>query len=217
MYKDSLCAQSTLIYTGDDDSNNNNNNNDDIHIYCMAYESCYGSTLRTTNSILCGTYSACLNSLIMSSNKVYCLKFSCTDAILLAIDEIYIINSQNGLNVFSGAKSTTSIYFNGKNSGDNVYYKCEGNSVCYIYCENAACSSTTTLIICDTKCFVTCNGIYGNSDCVNIVISLSPSNAPTAAPSSAPSQPPTMSPSVKHVTPNVLTEQDVSEWFNWML
>ena len=195
---EAACAQSKLIYTGDEDSSNNRSVS--INIYCMGYGSCYGSTLRTTNSILCGTYRACLNSLIMSSKKAYCLKFSCTDATFLAVDEIYIVNSQNGLNVFSGDKSETSIYFEGKNSGSNVYYKCEANSKCYIYCGNDACSNDTTLLVCDGKCFVTCNGIYGNTGCVDIVSSTEPTVAPS---------PP--------ATSNALTEKDVSVWFNWTL
>ena len=147
----------------------------------------------------------------MSSNILYCSKFACTDATLLSIDKIYIINQQNGLNVFSGDRSETRIYFRGDNSGDNVYYRCEQNSVCFIDCGIDACNKNTTLLICDGKCFVTCDGMDGNTECVNIVSSLAPTSAPTTSPSSSPTAQPTASKGLH------ITDKDVSIWFNWTL
>ena len=226
----SACSQSKLIYTGDytdgADTDNYNydfydNVNNTIVIYCMGYDSCYESTLRSRNNILCGAYRSCLNALLMNTEKVYCsVKYSCVDSIMLSITEIYIINQQSGINAFSGDKSETYIYLIGNNAGDDITYNCEQDSICYINCAGiGSCNNLTTVLKCEGKCFVTCNGIFDNSQCVNMVISLEPTSSPTAGPTNAPSLPPSAAPTSTPtlIESNALTEQDVSIWFNWML
>ena len=204
---DSACTESQFIYTGDHLSATDHDNN--VYIYCMGYSACYKSSLRSANDIVCSGYHACENSLIVNSEKVYCLKRSCTNAIMADIDVIYIIDSQNGFDVFSGDKSQVSIYFRGPGAGAYAALKCEQGSVCYIDCGIGSCDNITTTITCGGKCKVACNGIPDNSECVNIVSSLAPSSAPSNAPSTAPTTPPTRS--------DALTDEDVSMWFNWTL
>ena len=181
---DSACTQSSLTASS---------------IYCMAYNSCTLSKLQSANIIVCATYGACQNSSIMTGKTVYCFKESCSNTTIESVDTIYLVNHQGAIDITTKNKSETFIYFFGRNAGDELNFVCEKNSVCHIYCSIGACNSNTTRLLCDGKCFVTCNSTLTRIDCVNILSSTAPSaspsqpptNHPTTAPSLAPTQAPT--------------------------
>ena len=135
----------------------------------------------------------------------------------------------------------TTVRFIGKGSGTSVQFTCSEGDECFIHCDENSCSNMTTFLTCYGKCFVTCNSIHDNKDCVQIEYSESPSSGPSAAPTSAPTIYPTTAPShsptyapsfapIMYPTaspsdsptnlPTVrdaLTHKDVNTWFNWML
>ena len=206
-----------------------------VTIFCIAYKSCYDSLLQSANNIVCASYYSCQKAQMSGGKSLYCTQYACKDSLIRQVSNIYLIDEQMDVAIYSGQIGEMYVYFQGDNSGSQVSVTCSDGDICYIYCDSNACDVDTTVLTCYGKCFVTCadsdsnyyiyndttiSDIDGSSsiNCVNIDISLSPSSAPTNAPSNAPTNTPTDNPTSSPTDDNALvTQEDVSRWFDWML
>ena len=205
---DFSCGDSRSIWTNDY-TQTNGNNTDPVAIYCMAYSSCLGSSLESADTIMCGVYFACKTAEISSAQTLYCTYQACNSAVIRKVDNVYIYDTQDEVTIRSGSVGIMNINLKGKGAGDNLALTCNEGDVCYVNCGKDACNSSTTTLTCYGKCFVTCDENNGSTDCVNILVSVSPSMAPSSAPS--------MSPTLAPIDADGLTEQDIVAWFNWTL
>ena len=180
-----------------------------VTIFCMASASCYGSVLESADRIICGVYSACENAEIDGALTLYCMYDACSRTILTQVEMAYIYDLQTEMTIYSGSVGTMKVNFIGKDAGTDVEFTCSDGDKCFINCAENSCSKNTTILFCYGKCFVTCNGIQDNKDCVNIAHYESPTTSPSDAPTNAPTGAPTLS--------DALTHRDVSTWFNWVL
>ena len=256
------CVASSLVWT--DDSNSIIAINDDLttnseieskyaNIYCVATYACARATMESSNSIYCANKYSCLNAIVSSAKKVVCSASSCNNGVIRDTNEIYILDKQDDVIIYSGGIGTVYAYFKGADAGDSVIYYCNSADTCYISCDKGSCSRETTLLYCYGKCLVKCdeysNDYSDGEQCVDIKTSLSPSAAPTQAPSNAPTVPPTntptrtptdiptnaptipptnsptgmptgdptMKPTYQPTDNELLTAQEVSSYFNWVL
>ena len=213
------CGDSKSIWTGDYIETLGQTQS--VTIFCMAYASCFGSVLESADRIICGVHSACENAEIAGALALYCVYDACSRTILRQVEVAYIYDLQTEMTIYSGSVGVTTINFIGTNAGADVEFTCSEGDECFINCAENSCSKNTTLLFCYGKCFVNCNGIQDNKDCVNIGYyespttspSDAPTNAPTCAPTTEPSDPPTGAPTLG----DALTHRDLNTWFNWVL
>ena len=241
------CIDVSLISTGlSIDNNVDGTNTNNASIFCLSDSACTDSNLESNNDILCTSFDSCQNTFILSAKRLFCTKDACTEAVIRKVETIYFIDSQTDATVYSGFIGETSIHFRGKDSGANVKYYCNNGDSCTIDCRNTntndtACNSETTVVYCYGKCNIICsnddiddnnNNNNGPPECVSLQLSLNPTAAPTTSPTLAPTIPPTGSPTIiptklpsftptftptDVITETVLTQQQVSSFFNWAL
>ena len=222
---DFSCGDSEYIWTGDDRQQETDS---EVTIFCMGEESCFGASLKSANRIICGSNVACNFVSITSSQSLYCSYQSCNYAVLTQVKNIYIHGQQTGMEVYSGGIGIMTVDLYDNNAAIEFALTCsDEKDTCYINCGNNACSQETTTVTCYGKCFITCDGIVGNTDCVNIAVSMNPSQSPSNAPSNSPSVHPTESPTISPTTgPNAamslsmnstMTRNGTTTWFNRVL
>ena len=200
------CSHCSMIWisdSGDDEAVGIFESN----IYCMGYSSCSQSTMQSTNSILCSSPLSCDNGIVLSAKNVYCTMNSCKDIIIRQVENVYLIDIQQNVVIYSGHIDYINIYFRGIDAGDEVTIYCNDGDVCTIDCGYKSCNNETTLLYCFGKCFVTCHQDWSHNNsqsttdsnsnppaCVNLVTTLSPSAAPSKAPTNFPTIQPTTAP-----------------------
>ena len=189
------CGESESVWTSDYVEALDENRQ--VTIFCMAYASCFGTRLESADRIICGVYSSCERAEI-GAQRLYCVYDACSNTILRGVHVAYIYDLQTEMTIYSGNIGTMTTHFIGKDAGTDVDFTCSEGDECFVICGENACSNDTTILTCYGKCFVTCDGIEDNKDCVNIEYS----DAPTIAPSDPPA---------------TITHEDVGTWFNWVL
>ena len=186
------CVDSTLIWA-------ENSELDDANVFCLSNYACSRSILEAKNSIICGSHHSCQYGIILAAQELFCVKFACLGSVARKIETIYIIERQIDMIIYSGSIGESKLYLRGREAGYGITYYCDEGDTCYIDCGNYSCSSNETFLYCDGKCFVECNDKTNpdSTDCVSIESSLAPTAAPTDN--------------------SLLNEDDVIEWFNWIL
>ena len=213
------CNKIGLIWTGSDinratqssDSEEEEEKQQQANIYCMGQESCSDSTLQGGDNVLCSSYSSCKNSFIVEARSLYCAMAACHSSFIRKVKNIYFIDFQGYVIVYSGFIGTMNVYFRGDNAGMGVYIYCLEGDECNIDCGENSCSSQHTTLFCDGKCFVSCNATTTRKNCVYIETSQKPSEAPTSAPTGTPTTAPTVTDSP------LITQEQLSAYFNWVL
>ena len=209
------CAYTTFIWIESSNGNQDVDNSTSEskfgygNVFCVGTGSCSNTFLETSNTIFCGAYAACDNSFILGADKLYCVDGACGNSVIRQTIEIYLIDYQGGIDVYSGNVGKTTIYFRGDNAGVDVTYQCSDNDECYIDCGVGSCNNEKTLVYCYGKCFITCRDSNDNdnnretessSSCVSIEASTSPTAAPTP-----------------RSTEIEKLAKKLSNWFNWIL
>ena len=194
---DFSCGNSKYVYNGaysDMQSLNHLNdwNLNSVSIYCMGFSACSGAGLTSVNKIICAAYSSCYYSEITGAKQLYCTDSACDSAIVREVENVYIFGPQTKMTFFSNGVDMN-IYFNGKDAGTDISLTCAEGDTCNIVCTINACNAAGTVLTCNGKCFVTCPD--DTTDCVDIILSTSPTMAPSAAPTMNPTIPPTNTPS----------------------
>ena len=195
------------------------------------------STMESANDIYFANKYSCSNTIISSAKKVVCSTNACGDSVIRDTYQIFMLDKQEDIVIYSGGIGIVYAYFKGTISDDSIIYYCNGGDTCYISCDKGSCKTQTTLIYCYGKCFINCDDVGSDGDadysdgdeCVNIKSSLSPTAAPFVAPSNAPTVPPTSAatepptheptdqPTYQPTDNQLLTAQEVSIYFNWVL
>ena len=204
------CAFCDIIWT--DDSNSVSDTDENFgDIICGSVYSCIDSMMESSNRILCAAKYSCVNSVIIGAKKLICTTDACSDSVIRNVETIYFMDEQTDALIYTGGINTAEIYFKGANAGASIEYYCNNGDTCFINCDEYTCDSQTTVLYCYGKCFVKCSADAQeySTECVNIRTSLSPSAAPTAAPTLTPTDQPTNN--------QLLTEAQVSLYFNYIL
>ena len=215
------CSESGYMYTGTaidiNDEDTNAISRSGPSIFCMGYNSCAGSSMKSANKIICGGYLSCDTVEIIETSFVYCSYQSCNHAIFTQVETIYIFSNQSYISIYSGGiKTSTNIHLRGTDAASQMLIICTNGDTCHINCGYNSCSNKTTMIYCYGKCFITCNGVVDSKNCVNIVTSLSPTISPTMAPTLSPTDEPTDTPTV-NMASMLITQENIRISFQWTL
>ena len=202
----------------EDDENDEDENRDGANIYCMGEQSCSDATMQSGSSILCSAQYSCENSFVLEAETVYCTMNACVNSLIRKAKNVYLIDFQSLAIVYSGYVGTMNVYLRGNNAGRDVEIYCLSGDVCNIDCGYESCNNQSTVLYCDGKCNVICDSI-DPQECLNIKPTPEPTSAPSMSPTEVPTASPTDLPTTSPTTHKLqlLTEEQLSQYFNWVL
>ena len=166
-------------------------------LYCIGEQACISSTINSVGNIICGSLYSCQNAVVFSAADLLCLnQRSCWGITVRKVQRVYMIEFQQDVTIYSGnsGNQDVEIWFFFATSSDVTVY-CQANDACAIKCDKYSCSNI--VLYCDGLCDIDCpeDSLVG---CGITISSSSPTGAPT-------------NPEV------LLTEEDVSVMFNWVI
>ena len=95
----------------------------------MAYASCLNADLESADKIVCGSYFSCRGSEVTGAQTLYCTYHACDEAILRQVNDIYVLDKQSSMEIYSGGLTNgiANIFFWGDNSGKGASITCTQN------------------------------------------------------------------------------------------